>query len=214
MDKEWLRNELKKRGRGAQVELAKVLELDATVVNKLVNSSRKISSVEADKIRAWIQGGDTALFGRLPQQPRRAPEQARTPTPVLEPPDVPVWASASAGDDGEMILTAEPIDYIRRSELMRDVKDPFAFYVIGDSMGDVIEQGDQVVINPSRPPQPGKDHVFIYDDGKGTMLALVKRLLRSTPTHWHVRQYNPAKDFDLLKSKWTKALRITEKRYG
>lgn len=71
MDKEWLRNELKKRGRGAQVELAKVLELDATVVNKLVNSSRKISSVEADKIRAWIQGGETALFGRLPQQPRR-----------------------------------------------------------------------------------------------------------------------------------------------
>lgn len=151
----------------------------------------------------------------LPERPRASPPESAAPPAIPDRPDVPVWASAAAGLEGAMVLTAEPIDYIRRSELIRDVKEPFAFYVIGDSMSDVIEQGDQVVINPSRPPQPGKDHVFIQtDELSGSMVAMVKRLLRSTATHWRVHQYNPPKDFDLPKSKWPKALRIIEKRYG
>lgn len=46
------------------------------------------------------------------------------------------------------------------------------------------------------------------------MLALVKRLLRHTADHWRVRQFNPPRDFDLSKKKWSRALVITEKRYG
>jgi phage repressor protein C with HTH and peptisase S24 domain len=129
-------------------------------------------------------------------------------------PDVPVWASAEAGSDGAILLTTEPIDYIRRSERMQGVKAPFAFYVIGTSMSPAIEHGDQVVVNPTIPARPGTDCVFIQEDSSGTMLALVKRLLKVTADHWHVRQYNPPKDFNLPKKKWAKALSITEKRYG
>jgi hypothetical protein len=56
--------------------------------------------------------------------------------------------------------------------------------------------------------------VFIQEDENGTMLALVKRLLRVSTDHWRVRQFNPPRDFDLPKKKWARALVITEKRYG
>ena len=128
-------------------------------------------------------------------------------------PDVPVWASVQAGDDGAMILTSEPIDYIRRSDRMMNVRNPFAFYVIGTSMSPVIEQGDQVVINPTIIAQSGSDCVFIHEQADGTMLAVVKRLVRVTPDQWKVRQYNPPKDYDLPKKKWSKALFVAEKRY-
>lgn len=127
-------------------------------------------------------------------------------------PDIPVWASAQAGEDGAIVLTPDPIDYIHRSDRMRGVKNPFAFYVVGSSMSPVIEHGIQVVINPSLPPMPGRDHVFIQDLLDGTMKAMVKRLLRSTEKAWRVRQYNELKDFDLSRSVWTKAYRISEKR--
>lgn len=128
--------------------------------------------------------------------------------------DIPVWASAQAGDDGAMVLTSEPIDYIRRSERMQGVKNPFAFYVIGTSMSPAIEHGDQVVVNPVLPVRPGVDCVFIHEDGNGTMLALVKRLLRSNADHWRVRQFNPPKDYDLPKTKWTRAYVVPEIRRG
>lgn len=110
------------------------------------------------------------------------------------------------------MLTPDPIDYIHRSEKMRGVKNPFAFYVVGTSMSPVIEHGTQVVINPSLPTMAGRDHVFIQDLPDGTMKAMVKRLLRSTEKAWRVRQYNEPKDFDLLRLSWPKAYRISEKR--
>jgi len=91
---------------------------------------------------------------------------------------------------------------------------PFAFYVIGTSMSPAIEHGDQVVVNPSLLPQAGKDHVFLQTQEDGTILALVKRLLKVGATSWRVRQFNPAKDFELPKTKWSKALMISEKRVG
>lgn len=187
-----------------------------------------VRSLKAESYAAIADGLSKKLNRKVLVSELRATEGFSAPREELEAPDgvarimdqlahradIPVWASASGGDDGAMILTAEPIDYIRRSELMQDVRNPFAFYVIGDSMSPAIEQGDQVVINPNRPPQIGKDHVFIHDDGRGSMLALVKRLLRSSSDVWRVRQFNPNKDFDLPKSKWGKALTITEKRYA
>jgi phage repressor protein C with HTH and peptisase S24 domain len=81
-------------------------------------------------------------------------------------------------------------------------------------MNPAIEHGDQVIVNPSLLPTPGKDHVFLQTEEDGTILALVKRLLRVGATSWKVRQYNPEKDFELPKAKWAKALMITEKRMG
>jgi transcriptional regulator with XRE-family HTH domain len=128
-------------------------------------------------------------------------------------PDLPVWASAQAGDDGAIVLTPDPIDYIRRSDRMTGVRDAYAFYVIGSSMSPAIEHGDQVVVNPHLPPRPGNDCVFVQQGPEG-MLALVKRLLRPGSDHWKVRQFNPVREFELSRKKWAKAHVVTEIRRG
>ena len=199
-----------------QVALAAYFGISKSAVNqwesgKNIPDQRKIASL-AEKLEL-----DPALLVRLAgiPVPGAAPSAVMSPVPIPPGrPDIPVWASAEAGSDGAMVLVNDPIDWIRRSERMQGVKSPFAFYVIGSSMSPAIEHGDQVVVNPSLLPAAGKDHVFLQTQEDGTMLALVKRLLRVGATSWKVRQYNPEKDFDLPKAKWAKALMITEKRVG
>ena len=198
-----------------QVALAEYFGISKSAVNqwesgKNVPDQRKMAAL-AEKLEL-----DPALLVKLAGIPAPGTAHAAM-SPVPMPPgrpDIPVWASAQAGNDGAMVLVNDPIDWIRRSERMQGVKAPFAFYVIGSSMSPAIEHGDQVVVNPSLLPTPGKDHVFLQTQEDGTMLALVKRLLRVGANSWKVRQFNPPKDFDLPKTKWGKALMITEKRVG
>lgn len=140
------------------------------------------------------------------------PETRVTYPPVMSGrPDIPLWASAAAGDEGAMILVPDPIDYLKRSERMLTVRNPFGFNVLGDSMDPAIEHGDQLIINPSVVARPGLNCVFIHEGPEG-MFALVKRLLRSRPDHWHVRQFNPLRDFDLSRKKWARVHPIAEIR--
>ena len=215
-----------------QTGLAAALGIDPSRVTEIIKGDRQIKSSEVAPLAAYLEmtvaDVMAAIDGRPPPPPTAMAtaggfaESAHTGAvaaspilPVLYPPgrpDVPVWASAQAGDDGAIVLTPDPIDYIHRSDRMRGVKNPFAFYVVGTSMSPAIEHGTQVVINPSLPPMAGRDHVFIQDLPDGTMKAMVKRLVRSTERSWRVRQFNELKDFDLLRTIWSKAYRITEKR--
>ena len=123
--------------------------------------------------------------------------------------DLPVYASAEGG--GGIIITSEPIGFIRRPEPLLSVRDGYACYVIGDSMSPAYEQGDLLLIHPGRPARPGDDCAFIRGQDDGTHEALIRRLLRSSPEKWRVRQFNPAKDLDLDRSHWQKIQLIVGK---
>ncbi len=124
--------------------------------------------------------------------------------------DLPVYAAAEGGG-GALIITNEPVDYVRRPEPLLSVRDSYGCYVIGESMSPAYEQGDLLLIHPNRPVRSGDDCVFVRDPGDGSQHALVKRLLRITPEKWRVRQFNPAKDFDLDRGQWQKAQLIVGK---
>lgn len=146
------------------------------------------------------------------REPMVYPEtQVSFPSQTRGRPDIPLWASAAAGDEGAMVLVPDPIDYLRRSERMLSVRNPFAFNVLGDSMDPAIEHGDQVIINPSITARPGLNCVFISEGADG-MHALVKRLLRARPEHWEVRQFNPKKDFTISRRKWGRVHPVAEIR--
>src|SRR5579864_3677637 len=158
MDLKWLAQQLERPG-FSQAGLARALGRDAAAVNRLLKGERQIKLAEVplilDYLKSTPPGGDplaaleeAAEAGPRPQPIRRLAEPNGRP-------DVPVWASAEAGQDGAMVLVSDPIDYIRRSERMQGVKNPFAFYVIGASMSPAIEHGDQVVVNPVVPVRPG-----------------------------------------------------------
>jgi phage repressor protein C with HTH and peptisase S24 domain len=200
MDLKWIAEMLDRPGY-SQAGLARALGKDAAAVNRMLKGERQIKANEVPVIVDYLQvmppASDRAATLAAAGSPGPVQSIQRMPEPGGRP-DVPVWASAEAGQDGAMVLVNDPIDYIRRSERMQGVKNPFAFYVIGGSMSPAIEHGDQVVVNPVVPVRPGADCVFIQEDENGTMLALVKRLLRVSADHWRVRR----------------ALVITEKRYG
>jgi phage repressor protein C with HTH and peptisase S24 domain len=207
MDLEWLRSQLDRPGY-SQAELARRLGLAPSGVSKILKGGRRIIAHEADIIRAYLGAPATppaTTSAGLPHSPvtRVQPAPGR--------PDIPLWASAAAGDDGAIVLVPDPIDYLRRSERMLNVRSPFAFNVLGASMSPAIEHGDQVIINPSIVARPGHDCVFIHEGPDG-MLALVKRLVRPGSDHYRVRQFNEPKDFDISRRKWTRVHPIAEIR--
>jgi phage repressor protein C with HTH and peptisase S24 domain len=218
MDLEWLRSQLDRPGY-SQAELARRLGLAPSGVSKILKGGRRIIAHEADIIRAYL-GAPPA--GAVPGSGEPGDEPSATaaglphsPVTRVQPapgrPDIPLWASAAAGDDGAIVLVPDPIDYLRRSERMLNVRSPFAFNVLGASMSPAIEHGDQVIINPSIVARPGHDCVFIHEGPDG-MLALVKRLVRPGSDHYRVRQFNEPKDFDISRRKWTRVHPIAEIR--
>jgi SOS-response transcriptional repressor LexA len=143
--------------------------------------------------------------GGGPADPRRAATMR-----AADRADLPVYASAEGGG-GAIIITNEPIDFVRRPEPLMSVRDGYGCYVIGDSMSPAYEQGDLLLVHPGRPVRPGDDCVFVRDQGDGSQHALVKRLLRISPEKWRVRQFNPARDFDLDRGQWQKVQLIVGK---
>ncbi|MBB4287920.1 S24 family peptidase [Roseospira goensis] len=107
--------------------------------------------------------------------------------------DLPVFGSAQGGPDGEMIVTFEPIEWVRRPEPLEGVKGGFSFYMVGDSMSPVYEPGDMILCHPTRPPYAGQD-VLVIRRLDGSQCALVKRLVRLDAEGLKLHQFNPAGD--------------------
>src|SRR5216683_783551 len=218
----WIKERLDEIGR-RPIELARALGLPPARAYEMIKGIRRIQPDEIGRLSAfldWPESHVVALIdGRATSKGgKRTPSTARPPIPpprwLLLFRAAAGWAGAQAGEDGALILVPDPVDYIFRSERMRGVRNPFAFQIVGGSMSPALEHGDQVVINPALLLRPGVDCVFVQQQRDGSFLALVKRLLRQTADSWHVRQYDPKKDFDLPKKKWPRAHVVAEIRRG
>src|SRR5215470_5862784 len=182
MDKTWLKQELERRGHGAQAALAEFLGMSPSVMSKTLNTQRRISPQEADRIQAWLNKrpatvamAATMAEAQEPLAPApRGPRQAVTPLDLRRQ-DMPVWAAVQGGEDGAMLITASPIDWIARPREL-GVVDAFAVFLIGDSMHPRYDHGDQLYIHPHRPPQSGDDCLFIQQvaDDETSFLGLAK----------------------------------------
>ncbi|WP_299437130.1 S24 family peptidase [uncultured Rhodospira sp.] len=110
--------------------------------------------------------------------------------------DLQVYGSALGGPDGEMIVSYEPIEWVRRPAPLEGVKGGFGFYMIGESMSPAFEPGDMILCHPSRPPYAGQD-VLVIRRIAGGQAALVKRLVRMDANGLRLRQFNPPCDFEV-----------------
>lgn len=114
--------------------------------------------------------------------------------------DLPIFAAAEGGN-GAMIVTFEPIDYMRRPTPLEHIRDGYGVYIVGESMAPAYEPGDIALINPLLPPSPGRDAIFL-NPSDHSHEALIKRLVRATSREWLVQQWNPKKEFSLSRSQW------------
>lgn len=113
--------------------------------------------------------------------------------------DVPIRGTAVGGNAGDFSLNGEIVDYARRPPGILRNSQVFCVFLRGDSMEPRLEPGDLLYVNPARPAKPGDDvlvEMLPTEPGEPGH-AYIKRLEGQTPTKLIVRQFNPAKRFEL-----------------
>jgi phage repressor protein C with HTH and peptisase S24 domain len=118
--------------------------------------------------------------------------------------DLPVYTSAEGGD-GALILSTDPIEWVRRPSPLANVKGGYGIYIVGDSMVPRFNPSEIALVHPHLPYRPGVDVVLYRGDGQDHH-AIVKHLRRATTTTWHLTQWNPAdgesREFELSRDEW------------
>jgi phage repressor protein C with HTH and peptisase S24 domain len=219
MDKATLKQELERRGHGAQSALAEFLGVHPSIVSRMLNSPRKMSVEEAAKIGEWLSGVPVQARAEAPPPvlpPQRRTTQRQTmqraaPLDFRREDMLPVWAAVQGGEEGAMLITTSPVDRIPRPRELLEVVDAFAVFLVGDSMSPRYDHGDQLYVHPHRPPGRGDDCLFVRQVDETSFLGLAKTLVRPSDRRWHVKQYNPAREFDLDRRVWKQAWKIIGK---
>lgn len=122
-----------------------------------------------------LPGGDVAVG------PRHAPTHPRDQRDLI-----PV-RSAARGGEQEMFLYDGPIDWVPRPYSLLNVHEPYALYMVGESMMPRFRPGQILYVNPHRPATAGYGAVIT----KKNQAVMVKEFVRRTNRELHLRQYNP-----------------------
>jgi phage repressor protein C with HTH and peptisase S24 domain len=140
-------------------------------------------------------------------------EEPLPPLQVTGRPDFRIFASAEGGP-GEIIRSAEPVDFVPRPTHLLHVRDAYGLLITGSSMEPEYNAGEMAIVEPSMPLVSGEVYIF-YAERHGEARATIKKLRRATPENWLVTQHNPpegkSKDFTLPRREWTIAHRVTGK---
>ncbi len=137
--------------------------------------------------------------------------QERVPTggPV----DLPVYSSVELGGG---IWGADPTMIL--ANLVRDTArystSAFGIYCHGSQQSPAFEPRDMIIVDPQRPVAPGDDVVLVQHFQIGELQpfqGILRRLLAETETHWHIRQFNPPRDYKASKNEWPRALWVSGK---
>lgn len=105
---------------------------------------------------------------------------------------IPVLGAARGGADQEMYLD-DPIDWVHRPTMLRDVRGAYAIYVVGESMVPRYRPGTLLFVNPFKPPRWENGVVIQMLD----RTVLVKEFLGFTPQELKLLQYNPETELTL-----------------
>ncbi len=120
---------------------------------------------------------------------------------VGEAQDFPIFGTAEGGN-GALVITDRAVDHMVRPEPLRRVREGYGIIVAGDSMAPGIKSGAIMLVNPHIPPRAEDVCIFRKSADDGTVHMVVKELINHNETVWRVRQYKPAKDFNLKKTEW------------
>lgn len=194
----WSQNDLAKRVGVTQVAIKKI-EAGQTLQSKFLPKIAQVleldlADLSADLSTMPVPGVDRPLSTDLR-------------------PDFRIYASAQGGP-GEIIRSADPVDFMPRPTHLLHVRDAYGLIVTGDSMWPEYKNGEMAIVEPSLPPIPAEVHIF-YAERDGEARATIKTLRRATADKWLVSQHNPpegmSNDFALPRKEWGIAHRVTGK---
>ena len=211
----WVREGLTASGK-SNIGLARALGRQPSAVTAILNGSRQIKAFEISVIANYLgvpapgepaREATDAILDRirdLAPGSRPAPEflSGADPLPVF---------SAVEGGPGEIVVSRDAIDYVPRPWFVKNVREAYAVLVVGESMLPAFKPGQMAFVNPRVPLVAGEEAIFIRNRDDGDYRATIKELIKATPAHWRVRQWNPPKEFDLDRAEWAQAYRVVGK---
>lgn len=178
----------------------KKIEAGETAHSKFLPRIAQILSLDLSSLDASLVGSENPV-SRLPPV-----------ASLYGPRDFPIYAAAEGGPEGEIIRSAEPVDWSPRPIEVQSVRDAYGMMVVGTSMIPEFEPGHVAVVNPHLPPVTGRSCIFYTEDKAGQARATIKRFRRQTMDQWFVTQHNPPEgqkqDFTLSRNLWRIAHRI------
>jgi len=124
--------------------------------------------------------------------------------------DFPIFAAAMGGE-GHIIVTFEPIEYAKRPEPLRHVRDGYGLLITGGSMVPAFRPGDTALVHPRLPPERGTDVILYHTPPDGEAEATVKHLVGFNDREWSLEQYDPAKTFTVFRKEWPVCHRVVGK---
>ena len=125
--------------------------------------------------------------------------------------DFPIYA-ATQGGEGHLIVTNDPIQFVRRPIIVDGVKNAYGLLVTGESMVPLYEPGDFALVNPHLPPERDTNVIlYAHDPATGEAEAMIKRLVGISDKSWKLKQFNPEKVFSEHKADWPICHRVVGK---
>jgi len=195
---EQIRAERERRGL-SQSALGKAIGISQPAIKKIEDGQTVRSKYLQDVLDYLGLGRQTAQVVNIPKaEPRLFSDTA----------DMPVFASAEGGS-GAIILSTDPIEYVRRPYTLENISDAYAILITGDSMDPAFEPGDTAWVNPRLPFIRDCD-VILYNV-QDEQTATIKRLVSWTDQQWTLKQYNPPKTFKLSRADWRICHRVVGK---
>src|SRR5918911_2758943 len=137
--------------------------------------------------------------GAQPSPPVRSRRADRASDPAIVR-DLPVYGCAEASD-GTILITFQPIDYLRRPTPLLHVEDAYAVLMDGSTMVPALEPGDLALINPRLFPRKGMTALFLQE-GEEAARAMLRRYEGQTDRIWKAFQWQPHRPISLEKSEW------------
>jgi len=104
--------------------------------------------------------------------------------------DLPVRGRAQGGEDGNISIEENPIDWTYRPADLQGVQGAFAVFVTGDSMEPKYKNQDLAYIHPKQRPRPGR-YVLIETVHSGSFIKRFEGWRNNKLVVW---QYNPEKN--------------------
>ncbi|MFC3051382.1 S24 family peptidase [Kordiimonas pumila] len=101
--------------------------------------------------------------------------------------DLPVLGRAQGGDNGNLTIEENPIDWTFRPADLQGVQGAFAVFVTGDSMAPKYKDQDLAYIHPTTSPRKGRFVLIETAEHKG----LIKQFVKWEGETLCLRQFNP-----------------------
>lgn len=205
--------ELRQAAGLSQEKLAELAGTSQPQINKLEAGQRKMTVDWAVKLAKPLGVEPAVLLGldELPQPAIPSDEwaqrirahykrRAEAAPPLLKAHPVsseshenmPVRAAARGGVDQEMFLEDGPIDWVKKPDYLKNARDPYGMYVVGESMMPRFRPAQILHINPYKPPACGAGVIVV----KRNQAILIKEFVRRSPEGVVLREYQPeAREF-------------------